>query len=258
MLLLGVFATGCDSEDPEPEAPPAQPAQVNEQIAASMAQSTIGALSASAGAGGSSAASLAAVAQSSQGLLQSSSPGAPGTRSVASALDVAGGAVGLRDLDGPGCTCTATECNFVRCSPLSASTSSGGYEFTIDGYYSWADGHVVCRDLKYTFSASGASTGGLSASNVDVTLSCDLTVTSSSIDGFIRSAGATSTSIAGQSTQFAYSSSWDVTTTFDDVTFGASRAPTGGSMHVEGTTSVTYGDQTTRSAGKADVTFPIR
>lgn len=255
-VMVGVLATGCSlPEVPSGEAddaPPAQAATVNKQVAGSVAQSTISALSATVSGteGAASAGALAAVAQSSQSLLSSSGVGT--TRSPLT-LE---GAVAPLAFGGPGCECTATECTFTNCSPLSGTSASGSYAYTVDGYYSWADGHVVCRDLKYSFSTSGGA-GGLSSSNLDVTLNCDVTITSTSIDGFIRSAGSSSADLGGQNTQYAYSASWDVTTKFQSVTFGTNRTPTGGSMHVEGTTSTNYGGQAVKSEGKADVSFPL-
>lgn len=259
MVMVGI-GTGCSlPEVPDMDAvqsPPAQPATVNKQAAASVAQGTIGALSATVNGGGgaSSAGSLAAVAQSSQSLLQSGSPGTASTRSALEVEVEVQGALSPLDMNGPGCTCTKTECTFDNCSPLAGGNGKGSYAYTIDGYYSWADGHIVCRDLMYTFSGSN---GAVSSTNVAVTLNCDVTVTSSSIDGFIRSAGSSSANVAGQTTQYAYSASWDVTTKFQKVTFGTDKQPSGGSMHVEGTTTANYGGQEMKSSGSADVSFPL-
>jgi len=229
--------------------PAEQPATVNKQAAAAVAQSTITALSATGSGGAGSAGSLAAVAQSSQTLLSS------GTGSTRSGLSLdEGSGLSTLDINGPGCACTNTECTFTNCSPLAGSSANGSYTYTIDGYYGWTDGHIVCRDLKYSFSGSG---NGVSSTNVAVTLNCDLNVTSTSIGGFVQSAGTSSADLAGQNTQYAYSAGWDVTTTYNKVTFGVNHTPTGGSMHVEGTTTGNYGGQESKSSGSADVSFPL-
>lgn len=256
-VAVAALIVAC-SDDEEPAK---QPASVNKQAAASNAQSTITALASTQSgsgesAGQSSASGLAGVAQSSQSLLQAQ-PGTTGTQSIASALFVEGGVQPL-DLNGPGCTCTATSCTFTNCA-AGGSTGSGSFSFTVDGTYSWGGGHVECKNLKYTFDGSGSGAGGAAigfSTNVVVTLTCDLTLTSSSLKGFLQSVGSSSTEIAGQNTQGAYSSSWDVKTTYNDVSYDSSKRATGGSVHVEGTTSVTAGGQTQSFAGAADVTFP--
>ncbi|HVH41477.1 MAG TPA: hypothetical protein VM925_04010, partial [Labilithrix sp.] len=208
---MTVLMVGCG--DDEEDTPPAQPAEVNKQVAASTAQSTILALSATTSgtnAGASSVSSLASVAQSSQSLLQAQ-PGGATTQSIASAFTVADG-IAPRDFDAPGCSCTETSCTFTNCSPNSGSQ----YSFTIDGTYSWAGGHVKCENLKYTFGGSNAGGAGTNigiSTKVAVTLNCDITITASSIKGFVQSAGSSSTEIAGRDTQGTYSSTWDIKTT---------------------------------------------
>lgn len=254
-MSVAMMVGACGGDD-ESDGPPAQPASVNKELAAASAQSTISALSSISGADGASSASvLAGVAQSSQNLLQAQ-PGGATTQSVASKLSVEG-AVGPLNMSGEGCTCTETSCTFKGCSPSAGSSSQ--FSFTIDGSYSWGGGRVQCKDLKYTFGGSNVGSPGASvgvSTKVAVTLNCDLTVTSTSIKGFTHSVGSSSTEVAGQNTQGAYSSTWDVKTTFKDVTFGDSRKPTGGSIDVEGTTTVTAAGQSQVFAGSAEVTFP--
>jgi hypothetical protein len=252
-----VMLTACGDDDDKPAA---QPATVNKQAAASNAQSTIAALSQTVSASGdigpSSAGLLSSVAQSSQSLLTAQG-GATGTRSLASALFLDDGSLHTLTDPAPGCTCTATGCTFTNCSPASGSTASGQYSFTIDGSYSWGGGHIECKDLTYTFNANGVGASVGYSTNLVVTLNCDLTITSTLIKGTLRSAGSSSTNIAGQNTQGAYSSTWDVTTTYNDVTFDTTHRPTGGSLHVQGTTSVNVAGQSQSYAGSADVTFPV-
>jgi hypothetical protein len=256
-MLLGMAVLVVACGDDEEEKPAAQPAAVNKQLAAQTAQSTIAAVGSisDSSAGGSSASSLSSVAQASQNLLTAQAPGTS-TKSVASALNI-GGEIHPLDLNGPGCTCTETSCTFSNCS----AGSSGGSQFTIDGSYSWGGGHIECKNLKYTFGASGAgaSSGGVGFNaKVNVTLNCDMTVTATSLKGYMQSAGSSTTEIAGGGqAQGTYSSNWDVKTTFNDVAFGDNKQPTGGSIHVEGTTSVTAAGQSQTFAGSADVTFPV-
>ena len=258
LVCMGIAASvvACGEDDEDKAA--AQPASVNEQVATQSVQDAITALASvsTASGGPSSASALATVAQSSQNLLQAKQPGTTPS-SVASGLTIEDGIAPL-DLDSPGCTCTETSCTFSNCSP---STGSSQFSFTIDGSYSWGGGRVQCNDLKYTFGGSNSGTPGANigfSTKVVVTINCDITVTETMIKGFIQSAGSSSTEIAGQNTQGAYSSEWNVKTTYADVTFNDSKQPTGGSVKVEGTTSVTAGGQTQSYAGSAEIRFPIR
>jgi len=89
-------------------------------------------------------------------------------------------------------------------------------------------------------------------------LNCDLNVTTTLIKGTLHSVGSSSTDVAGQNTQGAYSTNWDVQTAFNDVTFDATTSKaTAGSLHVQGSTSVTAGGQTQSFEGAADVNFPV-
>jgi hypothetical protein len=257
-VFLGALTAACGSDDDKPAA---QPASVNKQLAVANTQDTITALSASlasasADVGPAIATSLAVVAEGSQRLLQAQG-GSATTQSTASAL-TGEPTIHPLDLGGPGCTCTANDCTFTNCSFASGDEDGSQFSFAIDGSYSWGNGHVRCDHLKYTF--DGSSAGGEGATgyttNVVVTLDCDMTISATSLKGFLQSAGSTTASIAGQSTQGTYSSNWDVKTTYNDVTFDSTHEPTGGSIHVEGTTSVSVGSQTQSFAGSADVTFP--
>lgn len=256
LACIGVAALVGACGGDEDEGPAAQPAEVNKQAAAQTAQGTISALTSATGenAGQASASSLASVAMSSQNLIQAS-PGATTPQSVSSGLSI-DGLVRPLGADRPGCTCTATSCTFSDCD---LGMGGGQYSFKIDGSYSWGDGHVQCKDLKYTFGGSNAGAGASAAfsTKLVVTLNCDVTVTSTMIKGFIHSVGSSSTEVAGQDTQAAYSSNWDVKVTYNDVTFGDSKQPTGGSMRVEGTTSVNAGGQSQAFAGTSEMSFPI-
>lgn len=248
-MAMSVVACGGDEEEEDNS----QPATVNKQAAAATAQSTIAAVSATqsgSDVGLSSATSLSSVAQSSQNLLTPQAPGAS-TQSLASALKIEE-AIGTLDTSSPGCECTAASCTFTKCSP----GAGGSSRFTIDGSYSWAGGHVECKNLKYTFGVDSAGpTTGIS-SKVEVTLNCDLNITATSLKGYLQSAGSSNTEIAGQSTAQAFSSSWDIKTTYNDVTFGDSRQPTGGSIKVEGKTSTSAGGQQQAFSGSAEISFP--
>lgn len=247
---VALMAVACGDDDDDSK-PAAQTATVDQGQAKANAQATISALSATLNGGenGASVGALSGAAQSSQGLL-SYQPGAAGTRSVAQGLNLETGGVHPLDIGDPGCSCTGTSCTFSSCSFGSASTT-----FKIDGSYSWGGGHVVCNNLKYTFESTNdvASSGAAGyATNMVVTLNCDLTVTETSINGYIQSAGNTSSSLGGQT----YATTWDIRSTYNNVTFNASHQATGGSLAVNGTASVSAGGQTYNYAGSGEVTFP--
>lgn len=247
-MAMSVVACGDDEEDAKDNS---QPATVNKQAATATAQSTIAALSATTTGGDvgiSSATSLSSVAQSSQSLLTPQAPGAS-TKSFASALKIEE-VIGTLDESSPGCNCTATSCTFSNCKP-----SSGSSQFTIDGSYSWGGGHVECKSLKYVFGTDGAGPSVGFSTKVEVTLNCDLTISATTIKGYLQSAGSSSTEVAGQSTAGAYSSSWDIKTTYNDVTFSNGQ-PTGGSMKVEGTTTTSAAGQQQAFSGSAEISFP--
>jgi hypothetical protein len=260
VMSVGLMVVACGDDD-DSSKPAAQPAQVNNQAVKANVQSSITALSSTIGkdgnTGGASIGSLAGVANGGASMLQPTA--GAGTRSVAQGLNVEGGVHQL-DLGDPGCQCTGTSCTFTACSWGSSSTGSGGsFKFTIDGSYSWDGGHIKCNNLKYTFegdnlgsinTGSGGPSGSIGTQTV-VTLNCDMTVTSSSINGFIQSTGSATTSVGSTS----YSSNFDIKMTYNNVTY-ASGAPTGGSVKVEGTGSTNAGGQSYNYAGSGEVTFP--
>lgn len=140
-----------------------------------------------------------------------------------------------------GCDCAETSCTFTACK-------TGA--ITIDGSYSWGGGHLVCTGLKYTF---GGAAGGYNA-DVTTTLDCDMTATTTSLDGTFHTKGSTSVTSGGGT----YATTWDTKITFKKLAFAATGgAPTGGSEHVTGsvTSSASGGGPTTYNAD-FDVTFP--
>jgi hypothetical protein len=86
-----------------------------------------------------------------------------------------------------------------------------------------------------------------------INVEADITATATSINGSFHSSGSTTASAGGQS----YSSTWDSTLDFKNVTFSSGGgAPTGGSEHVSSTTNVTSGGASQAYTGDFDVTFP--
>ncbi|MFO0735457.1 MAG: hypothetical protein U0270_06245 [Labilithrix sp.] len=250
-VCMGVALTVVACGDDEADKPAPEIATVDNAAAKSSATATITALASTVNGSenGASVGALSAAAQSSQSLL--SAQPAAGTRSVAQGLGLDTESIHVLDIGDPGCSCTATSCTFNACS-FGATNNNGSVSFTIDGSYSWGGGHVVCSDLKYTFSGNNLGGGTLSTNTV-VTLNCDLTVTDSSIDGFVQSSGSTSTNLG----QNAYSSTWDVRSTYHRVTFDrTTHQATGGSLTVNGTATTTAGGQTRQYAGSGEVTFP--
>lgn len=135
---------------------------------------------------------------------------------------------------------TADSCTFAACA-------FGGV--TIDGTYAFGGGHIKTTDLKYTITLAN----GAVAADVVINVQADITVTATSINGTFHTSGSTTASASGQS----YSSTWDSTLDFKNVTFASGGgAATGGSEHVSSTTNVTSGGASQAYAGDFDVTFP--
>jgi hypothetical protein len=239
-----VLVAGCgSSDDSKPAAAQGTP---NKQGASSATQTTISAVQTAikpaaggADAGQSSASQLSTAAQATQNLV---TPAAATAKSLPG-LELADL---LRPLGNPPagttgtCTCTADSCTFVACS-------AGGV--TIDGTYAFGGGHIKTTDLKYTINVGA----GGAVADVVINVEADITATATSINGSFHSKGSTTASAGGQS----YSSTWDSTLDFKNVTFASGGgAPTGGSEHVSSTTNVTSGGASQAYAGDFDVTFP--
>lgn len=248
-LMSAVATVGCGGDD-EGDALPGEPGTPNKQAAASTTQAAITALQtaikpASGGQspGQQSANQLSSAAQATQNIVQPGEGAAPqglapmGLDFSLSPLDEGDGAAGTSGT----CTCTESSCTFQACK-------MGG--LTIDGAYSWGGGHIKCDALKYTFN-SAATPGASVAMTID--LACDLTVTETSLDGMFHSKGHTSSSYGG----YAVESDWDSKIEFKAVTFpSGGGAATGGTEHIEGTTTSTVNGQAKTYSAAFDVSFP--
>lgn len=248
LALVGLssllLAVGCGSSDDDK--PAAAEGTPNKQGASSATTSTITAVQtaikpsaggAAGDAGQSSANQLASAAQATQGLVTP----AAGTAAKSFAIPGLELADFLRPLAGQTgtCTCTADSCTFAACSNGSV---------TIDGTYSFGGGKIKATGLKYTIDVAT----GLTAKLV-ITVDADITATATSINGSFHSAGSTDGMAGGQT----FSSAWDSTLEFKNVTFpSGGGAATGGSSHVSSTTTVTAGGATQAYQGSFDVTFP--
>jgi len=238
-LLLAAslcFLVGC-GDDNEESQPQTQPGQVNEQSAKAAARGTVQAsLTAVQDQNGQGAASqLHSVASTTQGIVTPAAPSGPGTTAQARILEAFG--PGLGTLDGENCECTETGCTFLDCD-------WGGSTNTMAGTISWEGGHLKC-DL--TFKTAGSAFSG----DIEMTTSCDLKVTETSIDGTLGTTGKVASITGADGTAFG-SYEWATTTHFDKVTYDTSKQPTSGSVHVEGT----YTIMGQVYSGSADVTFP--
>lgn len=243
--ILFLVLTGCGGDD-EAEKPAGNPGTANPRAATSTTTSAITALqvaikpsSGGTNSGQASANQLSGAAQSAQSLVTAAPAGTAGIASVASALEILadppGGVTGS-------CECTETSCTFKAC---------GTAQVVMDGTYSWGGGHIEAKGLTYTIKAGG---GGAIA-DVKINLDCDLNVTDTTIKGTFRSKGDTTSSL-GTAT---YSSSWDTSIQFNDVTFPkGGGAPTAGSEHVEGSVSTTVAGIAQTYVASFDVTFPAK
>ncbi len=138
------------------------------------------------------------------------------------------------------CTCDATSCNFQACS-------YGGV--TMDGSFSWGNGHVQANALKYTVATSSANV----STNIKMQLDCDITVTATSLVGSMHTGG-DATIVADGKTITA---NWDTGMKMNNVTFPqGGGAPTGGSVHVDASVSASGNGNSASYAGAGDVTFP--
>jgi hypothetical protein len=242
-----VLVVGCgSSDDSKPAAAEGTP---NKQGASTATASTITAVQtaikpapaggAAGDSGQASANQLANAAQATQNLVT------PAAGAAAKSLDGLGLVADLLHPLAPTgqtgtCTCTADSCTFAACSNGSV---------TIDGTYSFGGGHIKATGLKYTVNVAS----GVTNAAVVITIDADITATATSINGSFHSAGSTTAMAGGQS----YSSTWDSTLDFKNVTFpSGGGAPTGGSEHVAATTNVTAGGASQAYQSSFDVTFP--
>jgi hypothetical protein len=108
------------------------------------------------------------------------------------------------------CDAEAKSCTF------SGSTSSGGIAGSIEGSFSWGNGHIK-GDLGVDLDIAGSS--------MSIQENIDLTITDSSIDGSFSFEG----SLEAEQASAEFSGSL----VFDNVTFNAVGCPTGGSMQAE-------------------------
>lgn len=141
------------------------------------------------------------------------------------------------------CACEGTKCTYTDCTPTGGAGGSG---VVINGSLSWEAGNLKCVGLKYEISSASTKT--------TITLDCDVKVTASSINGYVKSSG--SSSLGGLLADAGVNVnvgdvSWTSNTVFKDVKY-ANGTPTSGSVHVDATTTVagqTYN-------GSADINFP--
>jgi hypothetical protein len=241
-----LLVAGCGSSDDDK--PAAAEGTPNKQGASSATATTITAVQtaikpssggAAGDAGQNSANQLANAAQATQSLV---TPAAGTAAKSIPGLELAGFLHPLGPAAGQTgtCTCTADSCTFAACSNGSV---------TIDGTYSFGGGHIKATALKYTIKVASAVTNA----DVVITVDADITATATSINGSFHSAGSTTAMAGGQS----YSSSWDSTLDFKNVTFASGGgAPAGGSEHVSSTTNVTAGGASQAYQASFDVTFP--
>jgi hypothetical protein len=227
VTLLAFAAVACGSDESETKSTPKKQAAVNTAQAKEVAKQAIAAsISAVRDNNGQNAANqLQAAASQMQGVITP----APGGMSQAAASPAGALAAGT-------CTCDQSQCTFQDC---------GDNGTTINGTMSWKDGHLLC-DLTYHIDNQGSYT-------LDLTTTCDLTVTDTSIDGTLGSTGSLDgTAVDGQGNGAAYNYTWSSSSTYNAVTFDGSGTPTGGSIDMTG--SYEIGGQSYE--GSATITFP--
>lgn len=197
---------------------------------------------------------LANAASQSQSAFTASAPTA--TRSYSGGLELATG-IAPRTFGGPGCECQGGNCTFTNCSLDASGTSSSGSlssKVTVNGALSFdvGTGHMVCTKLSYSFDTALQGTTGSFTSGGTFTEDCDVTITETTIKGFIHVTGSAAGSVASTASNGAYSSSFDDTWTYD-VTWSPSAT---GTVHVKGSNTTSYGGYTQSYAGEGDVVLP--
>jgi hypothetical protein len=228
LSLFAALALGCGSDDNKSSG---QQGQVNQQQAknssTTMTKGIATAVDKNDGPG--------AINQLMQGAQQAQSivtPAAGATKPQAAIV------TGLRTTGT--CDCVGTKCTYTDC------TQGGATGVVVNGTLSWDGGNLKCVNLKYQITQSTNET--------TITLDCDVKVASSSITGYVKSTGSTSLggllADAGVNVDLG-NVSWSSNTEFRNVTY-ANGAPTGGSVHVDATT--TAAGQT--YSGSADISFP--
>lgn len=225
VTLLALAAAACGSDESETKSTPKKQATVNTAQAKEAAKQAIAAsISAVRDGNGQNAANqLQGAASQMQGVITPAPGGTAQAASPAGAL-----AAGT-------CNCDESQCTFQDC---------GDNGTTINGTMSWKDGHLLC-DLTYHIENQGSYT-------LDLTTTCDLTVTETSIDGSLGSTGSLDGTAEGQGNGAAYNYSWSSSSTYNAVTFDGNGMPTGGSIDITG--SYDIGGQSYE--GSATITFP--
>lgn len=223
--ILALAAAACGSDESETKSSPKNQATVNTVQAKAAAKQAIAAsISAVKNGDGRAAANgLQAAAASMQGVIT------PSGGVVAASANPAGA------LAAGTCDCDQSQCSFKDC---------GEDGLTINGTMSWDNGHLLCN---LTYKVENTS------NTLDLTTTCDLTVTDTSIDGSLGSTGSISGSASdGQGNSASFDWSWSSSTTYNAVTFDGSGTPTGGSIDLTGTYDM--GGQSYE--GSATITFP--
>lgn len=237
--------TACSSSDDE-QKPAGTPGTVNQQSAKQSSTSMVTGVSTAIDSnnGNGSLAQLISGAQQAQGIVTPSAGTAPATTSF--------GGVGLRDalgtvsqaLSSCDTACSGTSCTFNACS------TDGAGSVVVNGTLSWTGGNLKCVNLTYDIDQS--KQGG---ATTKITLDCDVTVTASTLKGYVKSTGSVSLgnllADAGPAAAGIGNVSWTSNTQFNDVKYTAGK-PTSGSVTVDATT--TAGGQT--YTGTANITYP--
>lgn len=240
-LTLSANLVACSSDDTTTAdaGPAAQPGTVNTQNAKASSTTYVGGVSQAVDKndGQSALGQLIAGAQQAQGIVTPSAGGgtAPRTANVRLADAIGQVSQAITSCDD---ACTGTTCTFKSCG-----SDEGGNSIVIDGTLSWTGGNLKCVGLTYAITQMGGT-------KTTITLDCDVTATSSSLKGTIKSTGATTLS-AAQAGANAGELKWSSDTTFNDVKY-ANGKPTSGSVKV----SATYSVAGQAYSGSAEVTFP--
>ncbi len=248
LTTAGLVACSSDSSTPADAGPVGTPGTVNVQAAKSSSTTLVTGLSQAVEGnnGQGSVGVLMQGAQQAQGIV-SPSAGAGATKPASLGLLDLGDAIGqvsqaITDCQG---ACSGTSCDFKGCG-----TDTPQNSVVITGQFSWTGGNVKCVGLTYDIETKGAAGSG---TKVKLTLDCDVTSTSSTLKGFIKSTGKSSIQNAALAEAGVgnVDVTWTSDTTFNDVKYTSGKA-TSGSVKV--VASSTYAGQT--YTGTADVTFP--
>ncbi len=218
-LFLGMtMFAACGGDDEEESPPPQNQATVNEQLVQQNATLTYQAVNEAVQSdnGQEAAFSLAGIATTGMGMVTAGGGATP--------TSVPGEIGSVQQASGT-CDCSGTSCTFDGCSG-----SGGGTTVTLSGTISWANNTLLCN-LDYSATYSGYQFSW----HTD----CNLTVTSSSLNGTLGTAGSYNINSGG----YQVSVGWDTDMTYDNVQYNSSGCPTSGSIGVSGTVTtqgVTY------------------